>query len=152
MKAAGLKPDIITYTAAISACERGGQPQHSELLLKAAIADGVFKPTLGYHLNEGMLNLHINSVYVEQSSDPHEPCVSADVAKALFHHAMKEGHIQNGTYLAVGRRGDNLVKDAIKECLAASGMSYINDVLPNGSINEGCLVVVAPSPPSERNV
>jgi pentatricopeptide repeat protein len=149
MKSAGLKPDIITYNAVISACERGGQPQRSQSLLKSAVADGVFKSTLGYNVKEGKLNLHVNSVYVEQSSSPHEPCVSADVAKALFQHAMKEGRIQNGTCLVVGRHGDNLVKDAIKECLAAAGMSYIHDVLPIGCINEGRLIAVAPPLPKQ---
>ena len=143
MKAAGVAPNVITYNALISACEKGGQTQMAASILSSAVYDRIYQKELGYSTFQNKLNLHVNSVYMSQASYQHEPGVSTDVAKALFYHHWNAGNIHAGTRIVVGRYGNGLLKQAIKDCLTAYGMDYMEDQFLDGEINEGCLIVAS---------
>jgi hypothetical protein len=68
--------------------------------------------------------------------------VAAELAKALFYHVWKQGLVQPGIRFIVGRHGDDLVKNAIKECLGKVAMEYTYKKHPDGLVNEGSLIVI----------
>ena len=48
MQLRGLVPDVITYSAAISACEKGQQPQHALQLLQEMQYKGIVPNVISY--------------------------------------------------------------------------------------------------------
>jgi pentatricopeptide repeat protein len=133
-----VEPDAIAYKTLIMACEQEGLFAKSEEILHHAVSHGVFLQGLGYSEEANTLNFHSNSVLAVAEEDEHEACVPAVVAQALFRHHRKK--FNAATEFVVGQHGDDLVKQAIWQCMQEEGMNPVDLRNRDGSTNPGRLV------------
>jgi pentatricopeptide repeat protein len=140
MRAADIIPNVITYNALISACVRGDHPADARRLLKEAVSDDVFHPSLGYDAGTNSLDFHLNGRLVTSPVGGRARAVSADVAQVLFDHHLDLGNLSSTTKFVVGQHGDDVIKDAIAQRMREKGWTAVQDI-SHGKVNPGRLVV-----------
>ena len=147
VKNSKVQQNTITYNAAISACEKGGQTDQALHLLQGAISDGIFKAD---PVRQGLLDLHCKAVLTEDAyacfltsrleALAHDPGVPLPVAKTML-----QRHIDiltPGAVIAVGCNGDDILRDGVMEFLSAHGIKAQPD-----THNAGRIVVIQEAPP-----
>ncbi|MBW8831171.1 MAG: hypothetical protein JF606_17460 [Burkholderiales bacterium] len=150
MRAAGIIPNVITYNALISACVRGGHSADARRLLKEAVSDDVFHPSLGYDKGANSLDFHLNSLLVTSPVGGRAGGVSADMAQVLFDHHLDLGNLSCTTKFVVGQHGDDVIKDAIAQRMLTKGWTAVQG-FSHGKVNSGRLVV-AQSPAQTASI
>lgn len=119
-----IKPNVNFYNKLISACRKNSELDLDANMLEYAVQHGIYQPTLGYDPKNNLLDLHVNSVYLSQPSETHEPGITSAEARAIFRYHRKKGNISIGTRIVVGWGGNNSLRTAIEESLERDEMNY----------------------------
>ena len=129
MQNQGIEPNVISYSAAISACEKAGDRDTALNLFQRAVDCGVY-----LSLNYGtIINLHIDQIYTKNSIDF---LVSAGIvsknhmtgipsALAIMILGNSPGLV--GRKIITGWLGDGLLTDSVKSYLDAKYLKYSLD-------------------------
>ncbi|WP_377158588.1 hypothetical protein ACFJIX_06530 [Roseateles sp. UC29_93] len=145
MLAQGIQPNARIYSTLISALEKGGDRRQVSRHLRDAVACGAFQHCLGYDKDSNKLDLHSRAV--ESGAEHERKGVCTEVARAIFRHLLNEQVINRQTTVVVGSHGEDLIKEAIRQCMVDAGWTPHHPIdHRTGRPNVGCWVGSDPGP------